>query len=168
MSTNTSSRRPLSVTILAVLVLALGGLNLLRFILSLQQWNYLKTLPAVSPLYLAASGLIWTLACLPLAWGLLRGLPWAPRLMQALALSYALYYWLDQIFLSDHPASLPAENSVFQHAFLPANWPFAAGLTFILLAWIVWVLSRPPVKAFFANRQAEQAPAEAQQEQEVV
>ncbi len=168
MSTNTSSPHPLSVTILALLALAVGGFNLLRFVLSLQQWSYLKTLPAVSPLYLAASGLVWALACMPLAWGMLRGLPWAPRLMQALALSYALYYWLDQIFLADHPASLPAETGLLSKAFLPANWPFAAGVTIALLAWMVWVLNRPKVKAFFDNRQAEHAPAEEQQEHEVV
>jgi hypothetical protein len=149
--TPTQSRpaRPISVTLLALLVLTIAGLNLVRLALSVQQWSYLKTLPGVSPLYLAGSGLVWTLAGLPLAWGLLRGLGWAPRLMQALALSYAAYYWLDQIFLVDHPLNLPAESGLASRALLPVNWPFAAGLTFVLLAWTAWTLSRPKVKAFF-------------------
>ena len=158
--------RPISVTLLAVLVLTIAGLNLGRLVLSILQWSFLKTLPGVSPLYLAASGLVWTLAGLALAWSLLRGLSWAPRLMQALTLSYAAYYWLDHIFLVDHPLNLPAETGPASQALLPVNWPFAAGLTFLLLAWMAWTLSRPKVKAFF-NQAVSLEPAEIK-EHEVV
>jgi len=66
--------------------------------------------------------------------------------MQAVALSYALYYWLDHVFLEDHPASGAVGA---QQALLPVNWQFAVVATVACLAYVVWVLSRPKVKAYF-------------------
>jgi hypothetical protein len=132
-------RRPFSVTLLAVGVIIIGALSLARFGLALRYWEYLDTLTTVSPWYLALSGLVWGLAGLPLAWGLLRGKAWSPRLMRAMALTYATYFWLDQVFLQDHPLSA-AEGGA--RLLLPGNWTFEAGLTVVLLAFTVWTLNR--------------------------
>lgn len=140
--------RPWSVTLLALGVLSIAGLNLTRMVLALRLWDLLTTWLGVSPLYLALSGLVWGLVGLPLFWGLWRGLRWAPRLAEALALSYALYYWLDHIFLVDHRLSEPAGAA---SSFLPINWPFAAAVTALLLAYTIWTLGRPVVKAFFGS-----------------
>lgn len=85
---------------------------------------------------------------MPLLWGLWRGLGWAPRLMKAVALTYALYYWLDHIFLVDHPLN-GATGSV--QYLLPINWPFAAGVTAILLGFTYWTLNRPAARSFFGE-----------------
>jgi hypothetical protein len=139
-------RRPGSVTILALGVLIITAANLTRLVLSIRYWDFLSSWPGVSPFYMALTGLVWTLAGVPLWWGLWRAKPWAPRLMQALALTYALYFWLDQVFLVDHPVS-GAEGA--RRALLPVNWQFAAGATVICLAYIAWALSRNKVKAYF-------------------
>jgi hypothetical protein len=66
--------------------------------------------------------------------------------MLAEALTYALYYWLDQVFLVDHPVSGAQGAS---RILLPVNWPFAVGATVISLAYVTWTLNRKKVKAYF-------------------
>ncbi len=131
---------------LAVGVLIFTVINLTRFVLSLRHWNFLATQPGVSPLYLALSGFIWTLAGIYLLWGLWRAKTWAPRLMQAEALTYALYYWLDLLFLKDHPLS---ESVNDLSVVLPINWKFSAVITVVCLGFVLWALGRSRVKTYF-------------------
>jgi hypothetical protein len=138
--------RPGYVTILALGVLIITIINLLRLVLSIINWDFLNSWPGVSPLYMVTTGLIWTLIGSFLFFGLWTGKKWAPKLMQAVALSYALYYWLDHVFLVDHPARGAVGA---QRALLPVNWQFAIGATVVCLAYVVWVLSRPNVKTYF-------------------
>lgn len=142
------NKRPWSVTLLAIIVLIITIINLIRLVLSIRYWTFLSSRPAVSPLYLALTGLAWSAAGAVLLWGLWRAKPWAPRLMQAIGLTYALYYWLDQIFLKDHPIS-GASGTV--RALLPSNWQFSAILTVIGLVFMVWVLGRAKVKTYFST-----------------
>ena len=138
--------RPGSVTILALGVLIITIINLTRLVLSILNWDFLVSWPGVSPLYMSLTGLIWTLVGLLLLWGLWKARKWAPGLMQAVVLTYALYYWLDYVFLRDHPASAAAGA---QRVLLPVNWQFAAGATVICLAYTAWTLNRSKVKAYF-------------------
>jgi hypothetical protein len=133
-----TANRPFLVTVLTVLVLMMTSINLIRLIQALVQWRFLSSLPQVSPAYLAGSGLFWSLIGLPLTWGLWRGHSIAPKAARIVALAHILYYWLDRAFLVN-----AGENSV--------NWPFAAGVTTILLVGIFWVLSRPYTKAYFGE-----------------
>lgn len=132
-------KRPYSVTLLALGVLSIAGWGLLRVLMALWQWQFLTELPGISPLYIALSGVAWGIASPPLFWGLWRGLPWAPRLAPAVVLTYAIYYWLDVVFLMDH---LSGGN-------LPKNWLFAIALTALLLGYTVWALKRPAAKTYF-------------------
>jgi len=66
--------------------------------------------------------------------------------MQAVALTYALYYWLDHLLLMGHPAN---GTSGAIRVLLPVNWQFAAGVTVICLAYTAWALGRAKVKAYF-------------------
>lgn len=141
-------QRPGSVTLLAFGVLILAGFNLVRFVLSLRDWTFLAAQPGVSPSYLAITGFIWALAGAFLVWGLWKAKSWAPRLTQAVALTYALYYWLDLLFLRDHPVN-GASGALL--AVLPTNWQFSAGVTVVALAFMLWVLSRSKVKAYFGQ-----------------
>jgi hypothetical protein len=148
-------KRPGSVTLLVLGVLILTVINLTRFGLSLSDWSFLASQPGVSPYYLAITGFIWTVAGSFLLWGLWRPKTWAPRLMQAEALTYALYYWLDLLFLKDHPVS--GAGRVLR-ATLPTNWLFSASMTVICLAFMVWTLSRLNVKAYFTQANPESGP----------
>ncbi|HEX9090447.1 MAG TPA: hypothetical protein VF831_03110 [Anaerolineales bacterium] len=142
--------RPFSVTLLVLGVLIITVINLVRLVVSLRDWDFLASWPGVSPLYIALTGLIWTLAGAGLLWGLWTRKAWAPRLMQAVALTYALYYWLDVVFLENHGVSGSAST-----ALLPVNWPFAVGVTVVSLAYIEWTLTRRKVKQYFHQVEVE-------------
>jgi hypothetical protein len=116
-------------------VLTITAASLIRFVQAIQQWQFLAGLLSVSPLYLAASGFIWTVIGSVLAWALWRGRRWAPGLMRFTALAYSLYYWSDRLLL--------------RTAGPGASWPFAAGANLILLIFIFRVLSRQKVKTYF-------------------
>ena len=139
--------RPLSVTLLALVVLCITALNLARLVLAIERWEFLASLPGASPFYISLTGLIWGAAGIVLFWSLWRGLSWAVHLTRAMMLTYAAYYWLDRIFLSERMAGRPQGE-----IFLPLNWPFAITITAIVLVVIVWILSRPATKAFFGEK----------------
>jgi hypothetical protein len=130
-----SPPRPFSVTILALGVLTIAGFNLIRFYQAIRLWDFLSEFPNVSPLYLAASGLVWGAAGLALAWGLWRGYAPARRLTLIFAVVYTLYNWIDRLWVSKPGLS--------------ANLPFSAGVNLILLLITTWILTRPRVLAFF-------------------
>jgi len=136
--TNFRPRRPFSVTLLALGVLILAGLNLNRFVEAIRLWDFLSQLLLVSPFYLAVTGFVWALAGFPIAIGLWRGWHWAPRLTRWAVLAYLLYYWLDRLFV---------ENQVGRQA----NLPFATGATLVILVLVFWILSLRKVKAFFGE-----------------
>jgi len=127
--------RPFSVTLLAIAVLTIAGLNLLRFVETILQREFLSEFPTISLPYLILSGLVWAASGLICAWGLWRRQNWAPHFTLVFALAYSLYYWLERILLS-------ASNSW-------TNAPFVIGANILLLLITGWVLTRPKAKAFF-------------------
>jgi uncharacterized membrane protein (DUF2068 family) len=127
-------RRPLSVTLLALGVLTLAGINLLRFAVSLQQRAFLSSLLPLEPLYLTISGLVWAVLGLLLVWGLWSGRGWAVLMTQIGILVYSTYFWLDRIFLAQG---------------VGRNWLFALALNLFLLVIVYWILSSRKAKAYF-------------------
>jgi hypothetical protein len=133
------AKRPLIVTSLAVAVLTISVLNLIRFFEAIRLWEFLSDLPGISPVYLAASGLIWALLGLPLSWGLWRGNARAPAATRILCVAYCSYEWVERFIMARMGSRL-------------ANWPFFLVFTLIILGVIFWGLSREKVKAFFGER----------------
>jgi hypothetical protein len=134
---STTPKRPLSVTLLTWVVLILTSLNWLRLIEVIRGWKFLQSLtPAPPVLYLAIMGLFWGLVGAILVWGLFLGRAWSPRLMRNAAVSYALYYWLDRLLVADSSA-------------ISSRWPFALGMTIVLLAFTYWNFSRQKTQQFF-------------------
>jgi len=146
------AKRPFSVTLLMLGVLIITVINLTRFVLSLRSWSFLSSQAGISPLYLATSGFIWAMAGSFLIWGLWRAKSWAPRLMQAEALTYAMYYWLDLLFLKDHPVG-GASDAL--RLILSTNWQFSAGVTVVCLAYMVWTLRRSKAQLYFSQAELE-------------
>jgi hypothetical protein len=130
-------KRPKNVTWLAVGVLSLWIVYLTRVGSTIQEWDFLSTLPlSAPPAYLLASGLTWSILPLPVLWGLLAGKRWAPKAMIGFAVLYVLYYWLEQWLVKSNPLRT-------------INWPFSLGATIILLVLVFWILSRQAVKNYF-------------------
>ncbi len=128
--------RPGRVTILAVGVLTIASLYLLRLVETLRQWQFLSGLDGISPLYLALTGFIWAAVGLPVFWGLWRGFAWAARFGLGYLLVFALYYWLDHIFVANRSVSL-------------VNWPVTAALTVVGLAFSFWALRTRAGRNYF-------------------
>ena len=131
-----SSKRPFSVTILTAVVLIFTILNFLRFFSAIRNWKFLATLPVSVPfVYMAATGLIWTVAGILLAVGLFFGRRWSFRLAKANLVIYTAYYWSDRLLIAE-PAAIMV------------RWPFALGLTIVLWIFTFWVLSHPKTHLF--------------------
>ncbi len=139
-------RRPFAVTLLALGVLTIAGLNLARFILALLQWNFLASMPTETPFYLVLTALIWIAAGAPLVWGLWTGKFWAPSRCRSYILAYAVYFWLERLFLFGRPHDSFGPPSL---AYLPGNGLFSALATLLALAFVFWTLRRPGVRRYF-------------------
>ncbi len=54
-------------------------------------------------------------------------------------LAYSLYIWADRLLLSGYPERQD-------------NWPLIAVLNIVILAWSLWVLTRPKAMAYFGEK----------------
>jgi hypothetical protein len=134
-------KRPFSVTLLTIGVLSIAGLHLLRLIQAIQQWQFLESLPGVSPAYLAVTGFVWAVAGLTTAFSLWFGTRWARRVTLAAAAAYAIYNWADRIIAAN----------VSLNVYEGFAWPFRIMATFALLGLVFWILSRQPARTFFRS-----------------
>lgn len=86
--------------------------------------------------YLPLSGGAWGLGALIGAYGLFRGLVWAPGLVRSGALAFTAWYWADRLLL-------------VHTDYARAAWPSAAALNAAILTGILWSLGRPSLRQFF-------------------
>lgn len=139
--------RPLRVTLFALVVLFISTINFIRLEQAVERWDFLKSLLPVSPLYLAASGLVWGLLGLAVFWGIWKGKTWAPRLTLLAFGGYLLYYWFDRLWLaSDTLGRRPSEG-----------WPFFVGFHLIVFILSVWLLFTRKSRRFFGKKHIEVA-----------
>ena len=136
-------RRPLSVTLTAGLVLWITGANWVRFFLSWSGWALLKSLLPFSPAYLLVTGLAWGIVGLGLVWGLWRGKPWTLWGMGLAFATYTLYYWADRLLMPGY-------------SYRNVDGLFWLVINLLVLAWGLWVFSRPRVKRFFGGKDERQ------------
>ena len=130
--------RPLSVTILTLLVLIFAASKSVRFIESVNSLGFYSEILPIPTEYLVFSGLFWAVISIPLILGLWLGAGWAPWYIRFLSIIYSIYYWLEYYLLV-----LPNRSI--------KNWPFILGINILVLVWIYWVLSRKRVKTYFGE-----------------
>lgn len=132
------TKRPASVTWLALGVLTITSINMIRLVLSISKREFLNTLlPSVPTIYFTVSGIIWSLIGAGLFWGLWRGKRWAAKYTRYAAITYAIYFWVDQLFIKVDPLRT-------------TNNPFLVGLT-LLLAITFWIVARPRARTYFGE-----------------
>jgi hypothetical protein len=91
-------RRPLPVTILAVLVLLLTVWNGARCYAALTSWSVLAELGASpGPLYIALTGFVWVVLGLVLFQALWTRRRWARRAGWVYIALYLSYFWADRL-----------------------------------------------------------------------
>ncbi|NQS90804.1 MAG: hypothetical protein HQ574_00205 [Chloroflexi bacterium] len=134
--------RPLGITLLSILYLIISFFHLFKFLMVVLQYSSLSVIPiTVSPIYLAASGLIWGLSGIFLFWSLWKGKPWASPAAIALSLIFCLVFWMDRIWIAD-PISFWT------------RWPFNLAITFIGLGGLLLVLNQKSSRRFFRKNPA--------------
>ena len=90
-------------TISSVPVFLFSSWNFVRFLAALQNWQTLQHLGA-DPLYLAASGLGWSLTLFILFGAQSKGWKPAPVAGILLSLVHFAFYWFERLSLQDSPA----------------------------------------------------------------
>ncbi|MCF6278195.1 MAG: hypothetical protein L3J16_05525 [Anaerolineales bacterium] len=132
--------RPFVVTLLALCVLFLTVFSAVRLGTALAQWDILQMyMPRPGPLYIALTGLVWTLGWLTVFQGLWRGLMWAYRGTLVVAGSYAVYYWIDRWF--------------YQSVVARSNTVFSVGMTIFLLLSTAFAVNMPGSRKYFRQRE---------------
>ena len=127
-------KRPFSVTILLWLVLSLTVWSILRLVSAIQWWQILSELASPpGPLYIAISASVWLLVGLVLLWGIWQAKAWIQTALLGAGAGFTVWYWCDRLFLQ------------MSHQ----NWPFALGLTVLMLIIVMICVAHPHTKAFF-------------------
>ena len=98
----------------------------------------MDVMPMPGALYIALTGLFWTLILLAVALNLWFGWKWVPLTTAAVLLFYSIYYWLDWFVLQSAQPRL--------------NGPFSLVLTILYLFFTALALGLPGSRKFF-NRQ---------------
>jgi hypothetical protein len=127
-------------------VLIIAAFNLDRLVQSIRMWDFLARLPGVSPFYMAASGLCWTLVGMFLTVCLWRGqrcpiIRITYGLLPLASILFIIYTWLDSSLVDGR----------LGFAFDSTTWPFRAGLSLLALVFLFWTFSGSKAKAYFGR-----------------
>ncbi len=126
---------PFSLTLLFLLILLLTVGQGIRFITSIAWRDTLELYaPNPGPLYIGATGVVWTLVGLFLMWSIWVGVRWNRIAILIASGLYAAWVWADRLFIQTQ---------------MRANWPFDLAVTIILLAFTVAVVLDPRNKIYF-------------------
>lgn len=119
-------------------MLSITTLYLVRTIEGIRQWDFLASLPGVSPLYLVATGIAGTIGGSFICWGLWRGSSWAPKATQLAWAVFLIYHWIEKFFIDKSGSKLN-------------DWQFDLGLSLISLVFVFGILSLKSIKAYFGE-----------------
>jgi hypothetical protein len=135
---NKEDERPFLVTLLGLGVLILTVFNAVRFGSALAQWDLLLDFtPRPGPLYIAATGLIWTLGWLIVYLSIELKWKWARKAIFAFSILYIAYYWIDRL--------------LFQTSQERSNIKFIFIGTVLGLAFVILTLTLPKSRVYFTD-----------------
>jgi len=129
-------KRPLSVTILILIVLIISVSSLIRLIQTARLWDFVSEVVYLHPLYLVKNGLVWGFLGVILVWGLWKAERWSVLLAKIGAIAYLIYLWIDRLLIRTYQAG----SGIHVYALI---------ISVIVLVWIFWMFSRPNVKDYF-------------------
>lgn len=129
--------RILILLLVAVVIFALS--HLFQFIQVLTQSKTLSLLGLeITPIYLALDGLIWGAIGFFMAWSIWAKRVWSPVLGSLFTILYSLYFWIDQLFIS-------------QQDFLARRLPVNLVFTIFGLSAILTILNLRSTRAYFGK-----------------
>jgi len=132
--------RPWLVFLLFIAGLMFSAVSWLRFGMAISLFNFLSELPlAISPLYQVVTGFVWGVAGVWVSVWMWIGHRKAPAALRILVVTFALYYWIDQLL-------------VMTNEIRSTNWWFLVLVTGILVVLVFLSLLPPAVKDFFGEQ----------------
>lgn len=133
-------RRPWPVVILTLTVLVFSAGQAARAVNGVVLWDFLlEVQQTVSPLYLALTGMLWAVFGLRVVWWLWLGRAQAWIGLIVLAISYTVYYWIEQFLLMTSPLRR-------------TNWPFMAVVSVLAIAAALILPKLPAAAKFLGER----------------
>ena len=140
---------PIQVTLFLWLVLILTVWNAVRFATGIAWRDTLETYARYpGPIYIAATGALWTLVGISLLWSWWHGKRFTRAALLAAAGLYAAWGWADRLFVQTE---------------MRANWPFDLIVTILLLAFSAAVILNPKNFIYFQReayeRESENPPS---------
>ena len=133
-----SSKRPFFVTLFAVWVLTFAVFHAFGVWEAVRLWPMLQTLPlVVPPAYLVFKNLLWAGVGFLVGVGLWRGRCWGWVDAHYAAGAYAVWYWVDRLFLA--PSSM-----------IEVRWPFVLLVTLVGLTLAFGTLRSSAGRRYFA------------------
>jgi hypothetical protein len=126
--------RPISISILVLIILWLAIWNGLRLGEAIFYWNIYKAYNTY-PLYISISGGIWFIIGLFLAWSLWQGRRWGRVAVICASAGYVAWYWFDRLVLQE------------PHA----NWPFVLVANIIILFLISSILFSRRTRRYYTK-----------------
>jgi hypothetical protein len=121
-SSQTRQKRSAVLIILSLVTLSISLLGWLRLLVATGDWDYLREVaPAVLPVYLAISGMIWAVIGMVSAVGIWFRKRWSLILLACAVASFTIWYWMDKLLLSANPETI-------------TNWAFSLVITICILA----------------------------------
>jgi len=135
----TLNKRPLTVTILAIVVLTIPVMNLIRLWAVIRYWETLTKMGMrPGPLYIAMTGLFWSIAGMGLFWSLWTGRSYSKIAALILVPSYMIYYWVDRLAFQNY---VPRENV-----------PFSLAATILVVFYTLFTLLLPANQHYFSRK----------------
>ncbi len=131
-------KRPFAVTSLLFAVLCLTAWSAIRLYASIVNWNLLTEFASrPGPIYIAATASFWTLSGLATWTALRRRNPRSRTYLAIYVLGYTFWWWADRLLLQ----------------IASPNWPFALGLTILLLSVAALDLFNKKAISYFCQRE---------------
>jgi len=132
--------RPWLVFIQFIAGLIFSAVSWVRVGMAFALWDFLSELPlATTPLYQLVTGFVWGVAGLWVCVWIWKGHPKAPAALRILSVTFALYYWADQLLIMT--------SEIRQ-----TNWGFIGIVTIILILLVFLSLRSAMVRDFFGER----------------
>ena len=114
-------KRPLSVTILIMTVLAYTIANGIRLFETIKNWDLLQNYGArPGPVYMICLAMFWVLIGIALSNGLINAKPRSILYMNIAAILYTCWYWFDRTIFQhkSHTILIPLLSTIFMLLFI--------------------------------------------------
>ena len=94
--------RPKTITLICFIIFLFSLFNMLKLSQAILQWKILISFQiSISPLYMAVTGLVWSVSGLFMSWSLWTRKSWARKSALVIVLFYTIIFLIDLIWIAE-------------------------------------------------------------------